>query len=131
MICDLIEIICKPHLFQGPSASVSPSRSDGATYVSLVENCSSPQVEKHLIFMGVEVVGGGRVPSFPYENIAAALLYLNNCSGMEIKAIYFMLQFGNRCHIKLKASKSFNFENTHYERGSRNIVFAAGVHPFK
>lgn len=49
----------------------------------------------------------------------------------EIEVIYFMLQFGNRCHIKLKASKSFNFENTHYQRETRNIVFAAGVHPFK
>lgn len=54
---------------------------------------------------------------------------------MEIKVICFMLQFGNRCHIKLKASKSFNFENTHYQRErkrerererrreGRNIVF--------
>lgn len=60
------------------------------------------------------------------------LLYtLTTLSGMEIKVIYFMLQFDNRCHIKLAASKSFNFENTHYQRESRNIVFAAGVHPFK
>ena len=78
-------------------------------------------------------IRGEVLPSFPFENrsIAASHLYLNDCSGMEIKVIYFMLQFGNRCHIKLKASKSFNFENTHYQRETRNIVFAAGVHPFK
>lgn len=55
-------------------------------------------------------VGGG-IPTPP--------LYLNNGSAMEIEVIYFMLQFDNRCHIKLKASKSFNFENTHYQRKHR------------
>lgn len=42
---------------------------------------------------------------------------------MEIKVIYFMLQFGNRCHIKQNTSKSFNFENTHYQRERLGILF--------
>jgi len=89
---------------------------------------SAPQVKKEVIF----VERCSLLSHFEKAgSIAASHLYLNDCSGMEIKVIYSMLQFGNRCHIKLKASKSFNFENTHYQRETRNIVFAAGVHPFK
>lgn len=58
-----------------------------------------------------------------HRGIAACLLYLNDCSCMEIKVIYFMLQFGNRCHIKQNASKSFDFENTHYQRERLGILF--------
>ncbi len=96
-------------------------------HISFTENKVSP-TSAQICDICAEVL-----PSFPFANrsIVAFHLYLNDCSAMEIKVIYFMLQFDNRCHIKLKASKSFNFENTHYQRETRNIVFAAGVHPFK